>query len=518
MKWTRNSTFSLGTSLLAALVASGCFGTTDDQDQSPVEQETTVEKLIGGVAVNSQSLDAVGTIGFAYSYGYGVGGAPAGGSGGAIFLPDDPVPPNEPSTGGAGGSYGGGYPGGAAGAAGSTGGWAGSGGSTGGAAGSAGGGGCGPYGCGGGYYSAQCTATLIAPNAVLTSAACGHLFNNYYYDDYTTLQFAVGADANNPQMLVEVVNAQFAPGHDIAVLNLAHAVEGVTPLPLANLTESHVGRKFATLGFGAESRDYWYSANRRRAVAMTVRGIEGRVHEFAFGSFDAFYEYMLEHYYGPYPGTGGMPSTGGAGGAAGAGPIDGMAAPAPETGGFGGIGVGGGIGIGGSGGTGGGVIGIGGSGAAAGAAGSGGDPDWLREQLQYEYDNTLLGSAQAFLGGGGEEQPCPAGADMGAPLVRNQRGQVRLFGVFSSAPTYDCEHGAVYARITPEVRSFITQALSWVDPCAEVSTLGRCSGAVAERCTRRSEGERRLVQFDCALLGQSCVADGYNEVSCTDPY
>jgi hypothetical protein len=335
---------------------------------------------------------------------------------------------------------------------------------------------------------------LIGPSAVLTSRSCASHFESGYYNPYgsSRFAFAVGADPYASGRHFEVVHISYPASGDLAVVHLAEAVTGVTPFPLAILGANHVGQKFATLGYGSQSA--YGERSTRRAGALTLRGLEGRLYELAFGSFEEFFAD-----YSGYPGTGGVGGSGGFGGS-------GQSPPPPAvdagTAGFAGAGGfpsedGGGWGGGGWGGSG----------------GSGGE-DWYREQALQLYNGTLLEPTEAYAGGAeGDAQPCHG--DEGGPLARNVNGQVRLFGVMSRLVVY-CQRGAVYTRLTPELRDFVAEALRWRDPCEGVSRLGQCAGSVAVRCTDRAEGERRVVRFDCSLLAQTCVSPPGSEVTCSD--
>lgn len=483
--------------LTSAGAVAGAYGCSDGPGDAPGEQtgkpDDSVESLIGGVRVSSRSLDAVGALGFVYDY--GTGGTGSGGIG---------------NTGGTGPVFDGGAPGGQGGAAGGEAGGAGVAGSPAREATSppyyGGSGGCSPYGCYPGRFTPACTGTLIGPKAVLTSRSCAGYFSGYYpiYPGSSRFVFAVGADANASERHFEIVHVSYPASGDLAVLHLAEGVSGVTPFPLANLNANHVGQKFATLGYGA--RDNYGTRGERRAGPLTLRGVEGRLYEFAFGSFEEFFAYHV-----------GSPGTGGAGGFTGDG---GPPMPAVDAGVGGFAGAGGPSipplpGTGGAAGVGGGPAEDGGGwgGSWGGAGGSG--PDWYREQLLAQYNGTLLEPSEAYAGGAeGDAQPCHG--DDGGPLARNVNGQVRLFGVMSRLPVYSCERGAIYTRFTPELRDFVAQALRWRDPCDGTTRLGHCEGNVAVRCAGYDEGERRAVRFDCSLLAQTCVSPPGSEVTCSD--
>ena len=66
----------------------------------------------------------------------------------------------------------------------------------------------------------------------------------------------------------------------------------------------------------------------------------------------------------------------------------------------------------------------------------------------------------------------------------------------------------------PEALTFLDQAKQWVDPCEDLTTLGRCDGDTVLRCTKRDEGERRSIETDCSLFGQTCALTPGNEAVC----
>lgn len=451
----------------ALLTTYGCSQANDGHHAAnPDKKEVSTEALLGGVSVGSKSLDAVGALGFTTSYGWGgIGGE--GGTGGWVDVGGSSGSGGEPTFDGGGGVIG------VADAAPIPPSFD---------------GGC-PYGC---YtsFSPVCGGTLVGPRIVLTSRSCAASFDYQAYG--ATAQFAIGSNAYNARRRVDIVDVVYPPsGDDYAIVHLAEAVTDVTPFPLADLESSHVDMTFAALGYGSASNGV---TGDRRAAALTLRGLSGKVYEFAFGSFDAFYEYERTHYY--YPGTGG------AGGYGGSYPIDaGQVVPRPAFDAGGPIDPGP----------------IDPSTGGTGFGGSGGTDDWQRAQLLYLYENTLLGASEAYLGGAeGDGQPCYG--DFGSPLLRKLDGQVRLFGVLSRLPiSSPCERGAIYTRVSPELRAFVTQELAWKDPCEGISRLGRCEGTVAVRCTSRDEGTRRVVRLDCDLLAQTCVAPPDSEVICSDP-
>lgn len=465
----------------ALLLACGVGGTQFacssgvDEGTGTVPNDHKMDDLIGSVPVNSKSLDGIGSLGLVYKYSY----PGAAGFGSTLDLAGGP------SVGGSFGVGGSFSPGGSSPTAGSS--------------------GSGPY-----FYP-QCTGTLISKNSVLTSRSCAQLFEQTVYSDYVSLQFAIGPDPAQASRRLTVVDAEYAPPSpsgeypDVAVLHLGESVTDVAAFPVAVLTDDLIGKQLAAVGYG--NSDLAYRSGTRRAGSLALRGTSGLLYPLIFDSFDAFYNYVLSSgqyptgYYSVASGSGGAVSAGGSGSSAG-GDAGGAFQSAGSGGAFPSAGFGGNF------------PGAGFGGSVPGAAGGGG-VDWYRQYLQTIYDNTPLRAGEAYLGGmESDAQPC--GADQGGPIVRKAQGQVRVFGVFSRTPFSGCDKGGIYSSVTAETKAFIDAAAQWTDPCTGLTTLGKCVGTNATRCSTVAEGKRRVVKFDCSLLNQVCVAPGTSEVACTD--
>lgn len=339
------------------------------------------------------------------------------------------------------------------------------------------------------FFQPQCTGTLVSANTVLTSASCAAQLEGNFPSPAEVMipSFGIGPNGNAPARTVEVADIEYAPSTvgyaDLAVVHLTEAVTDVVPLGLAALGSEAVGQTFAAIGYGPQTQ--FYQSGERRAGTATVNAIEGLLYELVFGSFEAFYQFH----------TGMLPGGGGAGGE---GSGEGGSAGGPSAGGSPG------------------------SGGVAGGP-SGGrppfpgpwDPDWFEEYLRSVYETTQIGPTEAYTSGPRDAQPC--GIDQGGPLARVVAGNLSVHGVFVRTPMGDCARGGVYTRLTPELLTWVTSTLDWVDPCAGVSRTGTCEGSVATRCTQLAEGERYVVAFDCALVGQTCSAPGDAEVACVDP-
>ena len=480
--------WGLGVLLLSCGVGATQFACSSgvDEGTGALPSDHKMDDLIGSVPVNSKSLDGIGSLALVYNYTYPGGSAGFGSAGfGSAGAPNVAGSPSvsvggSPSVGTGGTS------------------------ST-----TAGSGGWTPS-----FYP-QCTGTLISKTSVLTSRSCAQLFEQTVYSSYYTLQFAIGADPTQSSRRINVVDVEYAPAleggvyPDIGVLHLGESVTDVATFPVNVLTDDLIGKPFAAVGYG--NSDLSYRSGTRRAGSLTLRATSGLLYPLIFDSFDAFYEYITSS--GQYPiGYDALASDSARGGAGGGFPSAGFGGEIEAAG------AGGAFPAGGSGGGfhtagfGGAIQGTGGS--SPGTAGSGPD-DWYRQYLQSLYDNTELRGGEAYLGGTlSDAQPC--GADQGGPIVRKAQGQVRVFGVFSHAPFSGCDKGAIYSGITAETKAFIDAAAQWTDPCAGLTTFGKCVGTDATRCSTISEGKRRVVKFDCSLLNQVCVAPGYAEVACTD--
>jgi hypothetical protein len=471
--------WGLGALLLSCGVGAMQFACSSGVDEGTgvVQNDHKMDDLIGSVPVNSKSLDGIGSLALIYNYNY------PGGSAGYASTTQEFA--GGPGAGGSNQGVGGNYPGVGGNYPGVGGNYPGVGGS-------------------GGYYPSfypNCTGTLISKNSVLTSRSCAQMFEQTSYG-YYTLQFAIGADPTQSSRRINVVDVEYAPAleggtyPDIGVLHLAESVTNVATFPVSVMSDDMIGKPFAAVGFG--NSDLTYRSGTRRAGSLTLHATSGLLYPLIFDSFDAFYDYVTSS--GQWPIAYDSFSSGSGGASSGS---AGSSARAGSGGGFDVAGAGGGFQSAGSGGW-----------SSPGTAGGGGN-DWYREYLQSVYDNTQLAPSEAYLGGAlSDAQPC--GADQGGPLVRKAQGQVRVFGVHSRNPFSGCEKGAVYARVTAEIKAFIDAAAQWTDPCNGLSTLGKCMGTNATRCSTVTEGKRRVVSFDCNLLNQVCVAPGTSEVTCTD--
>jgi secreted trypsin-like serine protease len=142
---------------------------------------------------------------------------------------------------------------------------------------------------GGNGQNTFCTGTLVTPRLVLTAESC--------LDEATPdkVFFIVGGRSNEPPRRTfrvtriererSVGGGLIGRGIDAAVLHLDRAVDGVTPLPLADVKASQVGRRFQVFGYGFDE-DQTIAVRRRGD--MTLRGLKGKTYELTFGSFQRF--------------------------------------------------------------------------------------------------------------------------------------------------------------------------------------------------------------------------------------
>ena len=121
------------------------------------------------------------------------------------------------------------------------------------------------------------------------------------------MHFAVGPDVDKPVKIYEVIAADFSPvdeggfikvGNDIAVLHLKDAVEGVTPIAVADasMSSGDVGQAFVAVGFGSrtvEEAGYGMYPGKRVAGAVTVHAVGGQSYKALFGTWQIYYDFMV---------------------------------------------------------------------------------------------------------------------------------------------------------------------------------------------------------------------------------
>jgi hypothetical protein len=348
--------------------------------------------------------------------------------------------------------------------------------------------------------SMLCTAVLAQDNMALTAKHCVEVFDDPFGSDAKIL-FAIGPDGFNPTRVVEVVDFEKGPvdfggyvdrGHDVGVLHLGERITDIAPLPYHKITDAAVGLKFTGVGYGEQDDGGRYGT--RKMGTLTLRARKGKTLEVMAGSFENYYRAVIEE---PLPESCGfgdddagvdLPPT-----------FDGGLTPPPQAG-------------------------AGGWGGAGGTGGAGGEPavDWRCEQakqLRDRYDTQFLEKMTEVVVGGapGDSQPCYG--DSGGPLLRKRKdGQLAIWGITSGIignSSSTCRsYGSVYAALDTTVTEFFDKAKEWVDPCDGLSSIGRCTGAVAERCTILAEGKRRKLAFDCSSVDLTCETQSDGSIGC----
>jgi Trypsin len=327
-----------------------------------------------------------------------------------------------------------------------------------------------------------CSASLIAPETVLTAKHCAEIIP-LAAEAGLPVAFALGPDSTTPRAMVDIVAIETAPlnvgsfiqlGSDVAVVHLERPLVNEPKVGIGTLAASDLGKPFVSMGYGVQ--DNTGRAGTRRVGRETMRAMEGKFFEIIFGSFDRFFEWAttgrqvpglgFNHDDAPAPADGGPP-VGRDGGA----PPDGP--PSPPS---------------------------------------------LQERARRLYDETLLLKDYEALTGGrpGDAQSCYG--DSGSPLIGRANGQSVAYGVVSwglGSRNLICDYGTVYASFGPTTLPMIQNAMSWTDPCGDLDTAGSCDGSVARRCTNLLEGPRRVVEFDCGLLGLECNTSA-GQVACGD--
>jgi hypothetical protein len=138
-------------------------------------------------------------------------------------------------------------------------------------------------------FQTYCTATLVAPGAVLTARHCTVKIDNPTYPELSTY-FAIGDNAYDADQYIPVTNyvaADPAPGstllldggRDIAVVHLESDAENVTPAKIGRFSHHMVGRRFEIAGYGYN--DDLVDGPRYAGMA-TVRALAGRWYSLLF--------------------------------------------------------------------------------------------------------------------------------------------------------------------------------------------------------------------------------------------
>lgn len=301
-----------------------------------------------------------------------------------------------------------------------------------------------------------CTATLIGAETVVTAKHCA----------LTLLEAELlGLPVEwvtGPSALVDAVEripvaaVALAPPHeggflgigrDVAVVQLDHPADAPFIEP-AGLTDEDVGQSMLSIGYGVFTAS-GAQDGQRRVGTEAVAALRGNAYQAIFGSFENFVEWSF---------TGLVTSS------------NFLAGPTPGP-----------------------LL-----------------LNLVLPGLRAEFQAAqLLDGYEAVTGRApGDTQTCSG--DSGGPLaLRDAGGTWQTYGVVSgglSSARSVCDFGSVFAVFGPETLAFLQEARSWEDPCGDVSALGECQGALAVRCqTNVFDDVRRLIQRDCAALGQVCA-------------
>lgn len=311
-----------------------------------------------------------------------------------------------------------------------------------------------------------CTATLIAPETVVTAKHCA-----LAVFDAEQLQLDVawlaGPSVAEAEEVIPVVAVELAPGNsggflgigsDVAVAHLEHAT-AIPPVEPVALDDDRIGQAMVSIGYGMFSPE-GDEDQRRRIGSETVASLHGRVLAAIFGDFESYVEWDQ---------TGEVTS------------LDILQLIAPGN-----------------------LL---------------GQLALLRYRQQFD-SLLLLDGYEAVTGReAGDTQTCSG--DSGGPLaLQKEDGSWQTYGVVSGglfSLHSVCDYGSVFATFGPDTLAFLQSARGWRDPCGELPVLGECRGSVAVRCeTALLDGLRRPLERDCAADGQECflAPDG---AACHEP-
>jgi secreted trypsin-like serine protease len=299
-----------------------------------------------------------------------------------------------------------------------------------------------------GEAGAFCTATLIAPDLVITPKQCVAQKNaSGVLETFLSKQkvvFRIGSKLASPKRDVpakELYQCELnqggmsGSGCDVAVYRLAEAVTDVTPIPVASTSvpKTLIGRDAAILGYGSVSALDTVGGYRLMAT-QTIRATEGQEMATLFTTLEQFRTEIAK--------TEGVEFV-----------------------------------------------------------------NTNKDAIAARYAYRLLPDYEVAVGGRpGNGDLCTG--DTGSPLLVRENGKLVVYGMSISSlkggKSLCLAMGGIFSSFGPDAQKLFRRATS-NDPCIDMPESGRCEGEVAARCSRPDEGgPRRIVSTDCGALGLGC--------------
>jgi trypsin len=317
---------------------------------------------------------------------------------------------------------------------------------------------------GSGQTGGLCSASLIAPQTVVTAKHCISqmvMFEQFGVDVF----WSPGPDFNAPLESIPVVAVAGSPGDELGLsgfgrdVGVAHldTPSSMPTIDIQPFSPELLGVSMVTLGFGVSSAAGLIDGQ-RRIGRETVSLVEGNAYAALFGDFETYVELTV---------TGEVSD------------VDIL--PRVEA-----------------------------------------DPSLADlDALRAEFDTALLLPGEEVVTGKapGDTQSCEL--DSGGPLALvAASGGWQTFGVVSAGPRSNrpiCTLGQLFSVFGPITFPFLESEQSWVDPCGDVSVAGECSGAQLRRCESSfARNVRQLLEEDCAASGGSCVVSDAG-ATCSTP-